>query len=107
MWRRGPSRRSVIIDQDHVIVRAHARPGLRHFTLDAEPLQQAFASVGIDVLPIEGRPAEAIGQQNRHIFAWRRYAAAPVGPTPLVREVVSELASTAFGTAALAACAST
>jgi hypothetical protein len=101
-------RNSLLIDEDDVIVRSKAGPRLRDLTLDAQEAEKPLASVGVDVLPVQRTgPLEPIGEQDRDIVDRWAYATALLGPTPLVREVVAELASRAFGIAALSLIAST
>ena len=103
-----PARNSALIDEHDVVIRSKARPRLCDLALDAQQAEQPLASVGIDVLPVQRAGAlEAVGQQDRHILNRWAYAAALLGPAPLVREVVAEAASRAFGIAALSDIAST
>lgn len=59
------------VDNDDDIVRPHAGPLPRDFALDGQEREQVLAAVGVDVLPVQRvSAAEAVGQQDRHIFDW-------------------------------------
>jgi hypothetical protein len=93
-----------LIPGDHhdVVIRPETGPRARHFALDFQQTEQALATVGIDVFPVQRTGAlEAVGQQDRHIVNRWSYTGTLLRPTPLVREVVAEAASRAFGIAAL------
>jgi len=100
--------RSVILNKLHVIAGRHVRPRRGHFAFDGEHRQHPLTPVGVDVLPVQ-RPSalEAVGENDRHIRDRGPYTATLVACAPLVREVLAELGSRAFGTAAESAIAST
>ena len=98
----------IVLNKDHVITGRHARPRRGHFALNREHRQDPLTSICVDVLPVQWPGAlEAIGEDDRHIRDRRAYTPTLVACAPLVREVVAELGSRAFGTAAESAIAST
>lgn len=98
----------VSVDQHDVVIRPESGPRASHLALDAQQAEQPLASIGVDVLPVQrARALETVGEQDRHIVDRWAYAAALLGAAPLVREVVAEVASRAFGIAALSLIAST
>ena len=103
-----PGSSSVVVDQHHGVIRAESHPCLGNLALDGEHAQNSLATISVNIVPVEwAGPFESVSQEDRHILDWGSYTCPLVGPAPLVREIVAELATRAFGTAAESAIAST